>query len=121
MECNSEFDPIPKINEPICSRRLARREDIANAMRQQVSRIAHGAVNTEAGGIQRLTHRWQRMVIAAGAYIEGLYAQLRSLERDIKIIATPGSSFTPTPLGHEENVGVGKPSRANALHNKGWK
>ncbi|GFY25621.1 uncharacterized protein TNCV_2487411 [Trichonephila clavipes] len=28
---------------------------------------------------------------------------------------TPGSSFTPTPLGHEENVEVGQPSRANAL------
>ncbi|GFV66879.1 hypothetical protein TNCV_1203181 [Trichonephila clavipes] len=46
--------------------------------------------------------------------------KFRSLERDIKIIATPGSSFTPTPLGHEENVGVGKPSRANALHNKAF-
>ncbi|GFU76368.1 uncharacterized protein TNCV_2158751 [Trichonephila clavipes] len=30
-------------------------------------------------------------------------------------MATSGSSFTPTPLGHEENVGVGQPSRANAL------
>ncbi|GFX61512.1 hypothetical protein TNCV_1031011 [Trichonephila clavipes] len=30
-------------------------------------------------------------------------------------MATPGSSFTPTPLSHEENVEVGQPSRANAL------
>ncbi|GFS62935.1 hypothetical protein TNCV_2054211 [Trichonephila clavipes] len=30
-------------------------------------------------------------------------------------MATPGSSFTPTPLGHEENIGVGQPSWANAL------
>ncbi|GFU51021.1 hypothetical protein TNCV_4462131 [Trichonephila clavipes] len=30
-------------------------------------------------------------------------------------MVTPGSSFTPTPLGYEENVGVGQPSRANAL------
>ncbi|GFV63914.1 hypothetical protein TNCV_3787871 [Trichonephila clavipes] len=29
-------------------------------------------------------------------------------------MATPGSSFTPTPLGHEENVGVRQPSRTNA-------
>ncbi|GFW91088.1 uncharacterized protein TNCV_1759621 [Trichonephila clavipes] len=75
MECHSEFDPIPKINEPICGRRFARCEDIANAMRQQVTRITHGVVNTEAGGIQRLANRWQRMVIVAGTYIEGLYAQ----------------------------------------------
>ncbi|GFS90904.1 hypothetical protein TNCV_3027551 [Trichonephila clavipes] len=27
----------------------------------------------------------------------------------------PGSSFTPTSLGHEENEEVGQPSRANAL------
>ncbi|GFV80317.1 hypothetical protein TNCV_4957201 [Trichonephila clavipes] len=30
-------------------------------------------------------------------------------------MATPGSSFTPTPLGHEENVGVGHHTRAKAL------
>ncbi|GFX01833.1 hypothetical protein TNCV_370221 [Trichonephila clavipes] len=30
-------------------------------------------------------------------------------------MATSGSSLTPTPLGLEENVGVGQPSRANAL------
>ncbi|GFT30352.1 uncharacterized protein TNCV_2376521 [Trichonephila clavipes] len=30
-------------------------------------------------------------------------------------MATPGSSFSPTLLGHEENVGVGQSSRANAL------
>ncbi|GFV04223.1 hypothetical protein TNCV_918441 [Trichonephila clavipes] len=33
----------------------------------------------------------------------------------IKIIATPGSSFTPTPLDHEENVGVGHHRRSKAL------
>ncbi|GFX43804.1 transposable element Tcb2 transposase [Trichonephila clavipes] len=30
-------------------------------------------------------------------------------------MATPGSSFTPTPLGHEGNVRVGHHPRANAL------
>ncbi|GFY07103.1 uncharacterized protein TNCV_4903451 [Trichonephila clavipes] len=28
-------------------------------------------------------------------------------------MATPGSSFTPTPLGHEDNLEVRHPSRAN--------
>ncbi|GFU80364.1 uncharacterized protein TNCV_3521381 [Trichonephila clavipes] len=28
-------------------------------------------------------------------------------------MATPGSSFTLTPIGYEENVGVGHPPRAN--------
>ncbi|GFT95064.1 hypothetical protein TNCV_1473271 [Trichonephila clavipes] len=28
---------------------------------------------------------------------------------------TPGFSFTPTPLGHEEYVGVGQPSSANDI------
>ncbi|GFU53331.1 hypothetical protein TNCV_2953651 [Trichonephila clavipes] len=30
-------------------------------------------------------------------------------------MATPGSSFTPRPIGHEENVGVGHRPRGNAL------
>ncbi|GFU91328.1 hypothetical protein TNCV_2540961, partial [Trichonephila clavipes] len=25
-------------------------------------------------------------------------------ENSLKIMATPGSSFTPTPLGHEDNL-----------------
>ncbi|GFQ97019.1 hypothetical protein TNCT_501861 [Trichonephila clavata] len=51
-----DFDLIPKIKEPICSRRLATREDIANALHQQVTRFTHGAANAEADGIQRLPH-----------------------------------------------------------------
>ncbi|GFU48198.1 uncharacterized protein TNCV_4626241 [Trichonephila clavipes] len=63
---------IPKISEPIRVRRFATREDIVNAVRQQVTRFTHDAVNAEADGIQCLPHRWQRVVIAAGDYIEGL-------------------------------------------------
>ncbi|GFW15617.1 hypothetical protein TNCV_3581151 [Trichonephila clavipes] len=29
-------------------------------------------------------------------------------------MATPGSSFTPTPLGHEDNIGVRYHSRVNS-------
>ncbi|GFX62503.1 uncharacterized protein TNCV_413451 [Trichonephila clavipes] len=68
----SDFDLIPKIKEPIRGRRFATREDIANAVRQQVTRFTHDAVNTEADGIQYLPHRWQRVVTVAGDYIEGL-------------------------------------------------
>ncbi|GFS89677.1 hypothetical protein TNCV_3787191 [Trichonephila clavipes] len=35
---------------------------------------------------------------------------------DINIMATPGSSFTPTPLGHEDNLEVRQHPRPNALH-----
>ncbi len=48
------------------------REDIANAVRQQVTRFRHGAANTEADGIQCLPHRWQRVVTVPGDYFEGL-------------------------------------------------
>ncbi|GFR29430.1 uncharacterized protein TNCT_458041 [Trichonephila clavata] len=66
------FHLIPKIKEPICDRRFATREDIANAVCQHVTRFTHGAANAEADGIQRLPHRWQRVVTVAGDYIEGL-------------------------------------------------
>ncbi|GFX96108.1 uncharacterized protein TNCV_2289981 [Trichonephila clavipes] len=68
--CN--FDLILKIKEPICGRWFATRKDIANAVRQNVTRFTHGAANAEADGIQRLSHRWQRVVTVAGDYIEGL-------------------------------------------------
>ncbi|GFU01806.1 uncharacterized protein TNCV_1523121 [Trichonephila clavipes] len=64
--CDSHLNP--KIKEPIRGRRFATREDIANTVRQQVTRFTHGA----ADGIQRLPHRWQRLVTVAGDYIEGL-------------------------------------------------
>lgn len=67
-----DFDLIPKIKEPLRGRRFATREDIANAVRQQVTRFTHGAANAEADGIQRLPHRWQRVVTVAGDYFEGL-------------------------------------------------
>ncbi|PRD37063.1 UNVERIFIED_CONTAM: hypothetical protein NCL1_06748, partial [Trichonephila clavipes] len=47
------------IKEPIRGRWFATREDIANIVRQQVTRFTHGAANAEAGGIQRFPHRWQ--------------------------------------------------------------
>ncbi|GFS99759.1 hypothetical protein TNCV_1095691 [Trichonephila clavipes] len=59
------------IKEPIRGRRFATRENIANAVRQQVTRFTHGAANAETDGIQRLQHRWHRVVIA-GDYIERL-------------------------------------------------
>ncbi|GFX66896.1 hypothetical protein TNCV_999351 [Trichonephila clavipes] len=43
-------------------RRFATRENIANDVRQQVTRFTHGAANAEAGGIQSLPHHWQREV-----------------------------------------------------------
>ncbi|GFW39247.1 zinc finger protein 624 [Trichonephila clavipes] len=58
--------------EPIHGRRFATQEDIANAVCQQVTRFTHGAANAEADGIQRLPHRWQRVVTVAEDYIEGL-------------------------------------------------
>ncbi|GFT28439.1 uncharacterized protein TNCV_428561 [Trichonephila clavipes] len=36
-----DFDLIPKIKEPVRSRRFATRKDIANAVRQQVTRFTH--------------------------------------------------------------------------------
>ncbi|GFS62374.1 uncharacterized protein TNCV_5032201 [Trichonephila clavipes] len=67
-----EFDLIPKIKEPIRSRRFATQGNIAIAVRQQVTRFIHSAANSEAGGIQRFPHRWQRVVIVAGDYNEDL-------------------------------------------------
>ncbi|GFW65576.1 uncharacterized protein TNCV_3549991 [Trichonephila clavipes] len=67
-----DFDLIPKIKEPIRGRRFATREDIPNAVRQQVTRFTHGVANAEVVGIQRLPHRWQRVMTVAGDYIEGL-------------------------------------------------
>ncbi|PRD34849.1 UNVERIFIED_CONTAM: hypothetical protein NCL1_13382 [Trichonephila clavipes] len=46
-----DFDLIPKIKGPICGRKFARREDIANAVCQHMTRFIHGAANAEAGGI----------------------------------------------------------------------
>ncbi|GFT93179.1 uncharacterized protein TNCV_2710351 [Trichonephila clavipes] len=51
-------------------RRFATGEDIANAVRQQVTRFTHCVANAEAGGIQSLPHHWQRVVIVAGDLIE---------------------------------------------------
>ncbi|GFT14457.1 uncharacterized protein TNCV_4004271 [Trichonephila clavipes] len=62
----------PKIKEPMRGRRFATREDIANAMHQQVTLFTHGAANTEADSIQCLPHCWHRVVTVAGDYIEGL-------------------------------------------------
>ncbi|GFW88150.1 uncharacterized protein TNCV_218221 [Trichonephila clavipes] len=67
-----DIDLIPKIKEPILARRFATREDIANAVRQQVTRFTDDVTNAEADGIQRLPHRWQRVVTVAGNYIEDL-------------------------------------------------
>ncbi|GFU73386.1 histone-lysine N-methyltransferase SETMAR [Trichonephila clavipes] len=67
-----DFDLISKIKEPIRGRWFATREDITNAVRQQVTRLTHAAANAEADGIQRLPHRWQRVVTIAGDCFEGL-------------------------------------------------
>ncbi|PRD27287.1 UNVERIFIED_CONTAM: hypothetical protein NCL1_35760 [Trichonephila clavipes] len=67
MECDSEFDLTPNQYR---GRRFATGEDIANAVRQQVTRFTHCVANAEAGGIQSLPHHWQRVVIVAGDLIE---------------------------------------------------
>ncbi|GFV94984.1 uncharacterized protein TNCV_1029821 [Trichonephila clavipes] len=67
-----DFDLVPKINKPIRGRRFATQEDIANAVREQVTRFTHGAENDEADGIQRLPHRWQGVVTVAVDYIGSL-------------------------------------------------
>ncbi|GFX68199.1 uncharacterized protein TNCV_1807551 [Trichonephila clavipes] len=67
-----DFDLIPKNKEPIRDWWFAAREDIANAVRQQVTQFTHDAANAEADGIQCLPHRWQHAVTVAGDYIEGL-------------------------------------------------
>ena len=51
------FDLIPKIKEPLHGRWFATREDIANAVCQQVTRFTLSAANAEADGIQFLPHR----------------------------------------------------------------
>ncbi|GFW76301.1 transposable element Tcb2 transposase [Trichonephila clavipes] len=67
-----DFDLLPKIKEPIYGRRFATRKDIAKAVRQQVILITHCAENSEADGIQRLLHGWQREVTVVGDSTEGL-------------------------------------------------
>ncbi|GFX21369.1 hypothetical protein TNCV_2253161 [Trichonephila clavipes] len=59
------------IVEPIRGRWFATSEDIANVMRQQVTRFTQGAANAEADGTQQLSHRWPHVVTLAGDYIEG--------------------------------------------------
>ncbi|GFX01960.1 uncharacterized protein TNCV_371491 [Trichonephila clavipes] len=66
-----EFVFIPKIKKPIRGGRFATREDIANAVRQQVTQFTHDGANSEADGIQCLPHHWQRVVTVARDYIEG--------------------------------------------------
>ncbi|GFV77992.1 hypothetical protein TNCV_1461 [Trichonephila clavipes] len=39
---------------------------------RHVTRFTHGTTYAEGDGIQRLPHRWQRVVTEAGDYIEGL-------------------------------------------------
>ncbi|GFX06010.1 hypothetical protein TNCV_760461 [Trichonephila clavipes] len=56
------FDLISKIEEPIRGKMFATREDIANAVRQQVIRFTHGAANAKADGIQRFPHHALRVV-----------------------------------------------------------
>ncbi|GFX82563.1 hypothetical protein TNCV_2167111 [Trichonephila clavipes] len=51
---------------------LATRGDIAEAVHQQITRFAHGAVNAEADAIQRLPQRWKRVVTVAGYYVKCL-------------------------------------------------
>ncbi|GFV40873.1 uncharacterized protein TNCV_1637571 [Trichonephila clavipes] len=70
MTC--DFDLIPKIKEPIHGKRFVTREDIANALRQQVTQFTHGAANAEVDGIQCLPHHWQHMMTVTRDYIEGL-------------------------------------------------
>ncbi|PSN43469.1 hypothetical protein C0J52_03210 [Blattella germanica] len=57
---------IHKIKKPLRSRRFATQEDIDDAVCQQMTRFTHGAANAETAGIQRLLHRWQRVVTVAG-------------------------------------------------------
>ncbi|PRD24858.1 UNVERIFIED_CONTAM: hypothetical protein NCL1_42570, partial [Trichonephila clavipes] len=63
---------ITNIKEPIRGRLFATQEDIANAVRQQVTRFTHGAANAEADGIQRLPHRWQSVETDAGTILGSL-------------------------------------------------
>ncbi|GFX02686.1 uncharacterized protein TNCV_2011301 [Trichonephila clavipes] len=67
-----DFDLTSKIKEPIRGKRFATREEIANAVCQQVTQFTHGAANAESDGIQRLLHLWQRVVTVSGVYIESL-------------------------------------------------
>ncbi|GFW24068.1 integrase catalytic domain-containing protein [Trichonephila clavipes] len=62
--------------QPIATRRKGRYENGSQSYMcrvevLQVTQFTHGAANAEADGIQRLPHRWQRVVTAAGVYIEG--------------------------------------------------
>ena len=48
---------------------------------RQMTRFTHGAANPEADGIQRLPHRWQRVVTVAGDYIEEPKETYRQTDR----------------------------------------
>ncbi|GFS67677.1 uncharacterized protein TNCV_4363631 [Trichonephila clavipes] len=51
-----DFDLILKIKEPLHGRRFATREEIANAVCQQVTQFTHNVANAETDGMLRLPH-----------------------------------------------------------------
>ncbi|GFW21584.1 uncharacterized protein TNCV_4280991 [Trichonephila clavipes] len=123
-----DFDLIPKIKEPIHGRWFAAREDIANAMHQQVTRFTHGAANAEADGIQRLPHRWQRVVTVAGDYMRvfrprnfqvehmSLIDDLKSGRPSLTVVVAPRTKYTT----HSQRVlverGITYPRSSAFLH-----
>ena len=63
-----DFDLIPKMKEPLCGIRFRTVPEILQVVDRSIR-----TVNTTgaAKGIQRLPHRWQRVVHNAGDYSEG--------------------------------------------------
>ncbi|PSN43648.1 hypothetical protein C0J52_16668 [Blattella germanica] len=57
--------------KPLYERRFATREDIANAVHQQMARFTYGAANAEADGIQCIPHHWQRVVTRSRGLLWG--------------------------------------------------
>ena len=64
-----DYDLIPKMKEPLRDVRFWTVPDILQALGRSIRTINRRGAAT---GIQRLPHRWQRVVDNAGDYIEGL-------------------------------------------------
>ncbi|PSN57940.1 hypothetical protein C0J52_00193 [Blattella germanica] len=64
-----DYDLFPKMKEPLRGRRFRTVEDVLQATDRSIRTIQRLGT---ANGIQRLPHRWERVIHNAGGYIEGL-------------------------------------------------
>ncbi|GFQ90162.1 HTH_48 domain-containing protein [Trichonephila clavata] len=73
MECHSELvgalrnNALPYRRAPRWVRKF--QQGLCQPVSKLVTRFTHGAANSEAAGIPRLPHHWQRVVTVAEDYI----------------------------------------------------